>query len=123
MSCVQAACRITVLRWVRRFYSIRQMVQMYKSRVLSYIEARCVAFYHAAPSILELFDRSQLRFLRFLGMSAEAAFLRYNLAPPTLRRQIPALGLIHRCVLDKAPNALREFSFRWMYAFHGIGRG
>ena len=107
--CVQAAWRIKALRRVRRFYSIRHMVQMYKSRVLSYIEAGCVAFLHAAPSILEPLDRIQSRFLRFLGISVEAAFLEHNLAPPSVRRQISALGLIHRCVLDKAPTALREF--------------
>ena len=88
------------------------MVQMYKSRVLSYIEAGSVAFFHAAPSILDPLDRIQSRFLRFLGISIETAFLEYNLAPLSVRRQIAALGLIHRCVLKKAPGALLDFFYQ-----------
>ena len=57
------------------------MIQIYKSPVLSYIEAGCVAFFHAAPSIFESPDRIQSRFLRFLGISDEIGFLKYNLAP------------------------------------------
>ena len=107
--CVQAAWRVKALRRVRRFYNVRQMIQMYKSRVLSYIEAGSVAFFHASPSVLEPLDRIQSRFLRFLGVSEERAFLDFNLAPLSVRRQIAALGLIHRCTLDKAPCALSAF--------------
>ena len=110
--CVQAAWRVKALRRVKRFYNTRKMIQLYKSRVLSYIEAGCVAFFHAAPSILEPLDRIQSRFLRFLGISDEIGFLEYNLAPLSVRRQISALGLIHRCALNKAPGALLEFFSR-----------
>ena len=79
---------------------------------LSYIEAGCVAFFHAAPSILEPLDRIQSRFLRFLGISDEIGFLEYNLAPLSVRRQISALGFIHRCALNKAPGAFLEFFSR-----------
>ena len=72
--CLQAAWRIKALRRVRRFYSIKQMVQLYKSRVLSFIEAGSVAFLHAAPSTLQPLDRLQMRYLEFLGISAEHAF-------------------------------------------------
>ena len=107
--CVQAAWRVKALRRVRRFYSVRQMIHLYKSRVLSYVEAGCVAFFHAAPSVLEPLDRIQSRFLDFLGVSVERAFLDFNLAPLSVRRQMAALGLIHRCVLDKAPIAISAF--------------
>ena len=106
--CVQAAWRVKALRRVKRFYNTRQMIQMYKSKVLSYIEAGCVAFFHAAPSIFDPLDRIQSRFLRFLGISDEIGFLEYNLAPLSVRLQISALGLIHRCALNKAPGAFAE---------------
>ena len=50
--------------------------------------------------------------MRFLGISIETAFLEYNLAPLSVRRQIAALGLIHRCVLKKAPGALLDFFYQ-----------
>ena len=88
------------------------MTQMYKRRVLSYIEGGCVSFFHAAPSRLEPLDRILSRFLRFLGICDEIGFLEYNLAPLNVRRQISALGLIRRCALNKAPGALVKFFSR-----------
>ena len=67
---------------VRRFYDIRRMVQLYESRVLSYIEAGSVAFLHAADSVLAPLDPLQRRFLRLLFLDDKRAFLVYNLAPP-----------------------------------------
>ena len=57
---------------------------------------------HAAESKLDELDAIQHRFLRALDLSQENAFLRYNLAPLRLRRDIAVLGFLHRIQLGNA---------------------
>ena len=73
--CIEAAWRVKALMIVRQFYPAKQMIQLYKCRVLSYIEAGSVAFLHAADSVLAPLCILQRRFLRFLGLDEEQAFL------------------------------------------------
>ena len=65
---------------------------------------KCIqeVFFHAASSLLEKLDHVQNRFLRELNVSPCQAFLEFNFAPPSLRRNIGALGLLHKRVLGKA---------------------
>ena len=58
-------------------------------------------FFHVASSLLEKLDHVQNRFLRELNVSPCQAFLEFNFAPPSLRRNIGALGLLHKHVLGK----------------------
>ena len=46
----------------------------------------------------------QQRFLREIGVSEIEAISRFNLSPLAIPRQIAALGLLHRRVLNKTPS-------------------
>ena len=92
-----------------RFFTDEELVNLYKSQVLSYIEYRTAAIYHACDTILAPLDAVQTRFLRELGISEEVALFHFNLAPLSCRRDIAMLGLIHRCVLEKGPEHFGTF--------------
>ena len=81
---------------------------LYKSQILSYLESGSVAFFHAPDTIMNPLDRIQQRFLREIGVSKKDAILRFNLSPLAIRRQIAALGLLHRRVLNKTPSVIGE---------------
>ena len=53
-------------------------------------------------------DRILRRFLREIGLSERDAILEFNLAPLHVRRQIAALGILHRRVLGQAPAAIAD---------------
>ena len=60
-------------------------------------------------------DRILRRFLREIGVSENDALVEYKLAPLAVRRQISALGVIHRRVLGISPapiSALLPFDER-----------
>ena len=84
----QASWKLTTILRTRRFHGVSQLVQVYKSKVLS-----------AAKTTLAGIDAVQRRFLRECGLSDEEALLHFNLAPLETRRDIAMLGLIHRSVL------------------------
>ena len=48
---------------------------------------------------IDRFDSSQRHFLENLGVDERYAFLEQNFAPPSLRRNIGVLGLLHKRVL------------------------
>ena len=58
--------------------------------------------FHAASYLLAKFDSVQNHFLHEIEMTSSDAFLEYNFAPPTPRRNIGVLGLIHKRVLGNA---------------------
>ena len=58
-------------------------------------------YFHAASSLLDKIDAVQNRFLHELDMNPAFAFLTYNFAPPSLRRNIGILGLLHKRILGK----------------------
>ena len=60
------------------------------------------AIFHAADYLLEKLDSAQRHFLKDLGVSEADAFCDHNFAPPSLRRDIGVLGLLHKRVLGKA---------------------
>ena len=68
-------------------------------------------FFHAASSLLDKIDAAQNHFLHELDLSPSSAFLNFNFAPPSLRRNIGILGLLHKRVLGKChPTFERLFS-------------
>ena len=99
----QASWKLTTILRTRRFHGVSQLVQVYKSKVLSFVEYRTPAVYHAAKTTLAGIDAVQRRFLRECGLSDEEALLHFNLAPLETRRDIAMLGLIHRSVLGGGP--------------------
>ena len=53
----------------------------------------------------------QNRFLREVGLTAEAALLTFNLAPLQTRRDVAVLGIIHRTVLGHGPPHFSSWFF------------
>ena len=99
----QASWELSTILRTRRFHGVSQLVQVYKSKVLSFVEYRTPAVHHAAKTTLAGIDALQRRFLRECGLSDEEALLHFNLAPLETRRDIAKLGLIHRSVLGGGP--------------------
>ena len=77
----QASWKLTTILWTRRLHGVSQLVQVYKSKVLSFVEYRKPSVYHAAKTILTGIDAVQSRILRECGLSDEDALLHFNLAP------------------------------------------
>ena len=98
----------TLLRSQRHFEP-RALVNLYKSRMLGFIEYRTAAIYHACDSLLLPLDAIQRRFLEHIGATEMEALFDFNLAPLASRRDIAMLGLIHRAVLNKGCQHFKEF--------------
>ena len=96
---------------VRRFYHVQDLIMLYKSHVLSYIEYRTSGIYHASSTVLADIENIQARFLSQFAISAEDALMRFNLAPLCVRRDIAILGMIHRAVLRMGPPHLWQFFY------------
>ncbi len=103
--------KIRGLLRLARYHTQNEMVQLYKSQVLSFIEYRTPGIYHACDSHLQVLDRLQESFLRDISVDTMDALLQYNLAPLSTRRDIAMLGLIHRTVLGKGPPQFSRFFF------------
>ena len=88
------------------------------------MEANNGGIFHAATSHLMKFDSGQRHFLRELEVSEAEAFLKFNFAPPTLRRNIGILGLLHKRVIGQAHPDLEELLpwFETKYGFVNPGR-
>ena len=52
----EASARIKMIRSVRNFYQTSELIALYKSHVLSFLESGVPAYYHARSSILKLVD-------------------------------------------------------------------
>ena len=102
----EAGLQLQTLLQARSFFSTPELVQLYKSQVLSFVEGSTPGIYHAAVSELERIDRVQERFLRNVGLTELSALMDYRLAPLPSRRDIAMLGLLHNVVLGKAPAPL-----------------
>ena len=105
----KAAWKTRSLLRVRRFYSTNDLVMLYKSHVLSFIEYRTSGLHFASTSVLNQIDDVQSRFLRQIGVSDEIAFVHFNLAPLGVRRDIGILGVIHRAARCAGPPQLWKF--------------
>ena len=69
------------------------------------------AVYHACNTHPGKLDKVQSRFLSEVGLTAEDAFLKFNLAPLQTRRDIAGLGIVHRTVLGLGPPQFRKWFF------------
>jgi hypothetical protein len=101
--------KIRTLLRSRKFHTDTEMMNIYKSRVISYVEYRTAALYHACDTALKPIDEIQRRFLRDLGISERDALLSFNLAPLASRRDMAILGMIHRSAIGKGPPQLDRF--------------
>jgi hypothetical protein len=103
-----AGWKLKMLIRTRRYYTDSELITLYKAQLLSFIEYRTPAIYHAKRDSLAALDRLQTRFLRDAGVDEEAALVHFNLAPLCSRRDMAMLGLIHRAMLGKGPGQFRE---------------
>ena len=113
-----AGWKLRTLLRARRFYSTKQLVNLYKCHVLSFVEFSTPAIFHATATALKEVGRVQKRFLRELNMTSETALTEHNLAPLHTRTDIAMLGLIHRTVLGLGPPHFREWFFPTQCASH-----
>ena len=104
----EAGWRLKSILRPRRFFSKHQLINLYKSQVLSYLESGTAAYYHAADSVLQSIDRVQRRLVRELDLTEEFVLEKYRLAPLASRRDMAMLGFLHRVVLGDVPDQLRE---------------
>ena len=89
----------TAILRTRAYYDSSKLLDQYKSRVWGLVEAHCGAYFHAATSLLNKIGQVQEAFLHKLGISETQAFLDFNFAPTAVRRNIAALGILHKRVL------------------------
>ena len=101
--------KLKALLRTRRFNTGEQLVLLYKAQLLSFIEYRTAAIYHACRSALDMLDHVQEKLLEAAGMSDVEALNNCRLAPLTCRRDMALLGLIHRSVLGRGPPHFAEF--------------
>ena len=92
----------------RQFHNTAQMVRLYKAQLLSFVEYRTAAVYHATKEHLAVVDRVQERFLKNVGISEEDALMHFGLAPLSTRRDIAMLGMLHRARRRKGPPQLQK---------------
>ena len=77
--------------------------------MLSYIEYRTAAIYHACSTSLAVLESVQTKLLEAAGVTELEALLNFRLAPLSARRDMALLGLIHRTVLGKGPLQFKQF--------------
>ena len=103
--------KLRTLQRSSKYHTGAELVNLYKSRVLSYLEYRTPALYHATETVLQPLNSLQDRFLRQAGLSTLEALMEFNLAPLTTRRDVAMLGLIHRAALKKGPEQFHELFY------------
>ena len=101
---IAASWKLRSLLRTRRFYTGGDLIHMFKTHILSFIEYRTPVFMHAAYSSLTSLDRILSRFLEDIGVSNLDALLSFNLAPLATRRDIAALAVIYRAILKQDPS-------------------
>ena len=106
---VAAGWKLRMLLRSKRFYTDAELVGLYKTQLLSYLEYRTSAVYHAKREVLWHLDRVQHKFLEDIGVDAKTALMVFNLAPLNARRDMAILGLIQRTVLGRGPKHFRQY--------------
>ena len=73
-----AGWKLRTLLRTKRFYTDAEMIILYKSHMLSYLEYRTPAIYHATRSILQRLDAVQDRFLKDAGVDEITALDQFH---------------------------------------------
>ena len=106
----KAKAKSRALLRCRRFFGIFDLLVLFKAHVRSQVEWCYGAIFHAAPSKLAWLDSVQERFLCHIGVSETDAFMKFNLAPWKLRRDIGMLGVLWKLSRGKGhPDMLALF--------------
>ena len=106
---IESSWRLRTLLRTRRFFSHRELLLHFKSHVLSYLEYRTPAIFHATSTVLSPLDRILHNLLHELDIPLDTALFEFNLSPLETRRDIAMLGVIHRAVLRSGPSQLFQF--------------
>ena len=96
-----AGWKLRTLLRTRRYYTDSDLIVLYKAHLLSFLEYRTPAVYHATRAVLNRLDSVQTKFLKNVGVDEVTGLVEFHLAPLCVRRDIAMLGLIHRTVLGK----------------------
>ena len=105
---VAAGWKLKTLIRTRRYYTDYELILLYKAHLLSYLEYRTPAIYHAKREALQKLDRVQSKLLSDIGVDEVTALIEFNLAPLSARRDMAMLGVIHRTVLGKGPPHFKQ---------------
>jgi hypothetical protein len=105
--------KITAILRTRPYYEVPDLIYQFKTQIWGLIETNMAGYFHAVPSLLVKIDNAQNSFLRELGMTPVDAFMEFNFAPPSLRRNVGILGLLHKRVLGKC-HPMFERLFPWL---------
>jgi len=108
----EAKWRLRVLERSAKYFTVPQLVKKYKARVLSYVEYRTAAVYHATDTVLEPLNNLQERYLRRFGITEIDSLINFRLAPLSCRRDMAMLGVLHRAALKKGPEHFHSFFFQ-----------
>ena len=106
---VEVSWKLRTLARSASYHNDAQLVNLYKARVLGYVEYRTAAVYHATDTVLAPPNRLQDSFLRRLGVEPLEALMEFRLAPLATRRDMAMLGLVHRAALRQGPPQFWEF--------------
>jgi len=94
--------KVKAILRTRQYYDATELISQFKTHVWGNMETHNGGLFHAASYLLAKFDSLQHHFLNEIGVTESNAFIEHNFAPPTLRRNIGVLGLIHKRVLGNA---------------------
>ena len=84
------------------------MVAQFKTHVLPILETVTAAVYQAPESTLSKLQHVQDSCLLMLGVDPRTAFLHFNLAPLSTRRDIAMLGFLHKCAWNRVSLSASE---------------
>jgi len=95
----QARPKIRAILRTKPHYNVAELITQFKTHIWGIMETHNGGIFHASNHLVDRFDASQRHFLENLGIDERYAFLEHNFAPPSLRRNIGVLGLLHKRVL------------------------
>ena len=105
----EASWKVASIFRSARLFTGGELVTLYKSQLLSYLEYRTQAIYNACDTVLGPLDKFQDSFLKELGISAEDALFHFNLAPLQCRRDMAMMGVLHKTAVGKRPVHFHQF--------------
>ena len=79
-----------------------RLIQLDKAHAVTLLELPKPAIFHAPAVHVDRIDAVQRHLLRAVGVDDRAAFLKFNLTPLKLRKDIAILGVLHRCAHGNA---------------------
>ena len=97
----------TIIR-TKRYYSKSALINHFKTHILCHLEGTMAAFFHCSTTHLEKLNQVQNRFIEKIEVSEDDALSKHNLFPLQARRDIAALGIIHKVTIGIADPEIAE---------------